>query len=190
MDRFLIRSVCGTKFLLRNEPMWLVCQRREQIPCRPKQVLSVIILFLVLSMVREQCTNENSATSRSGTLTIKTSSPSSSASVSNTSLLGIQNIRGVQVAVVKACVGNAFSRISSASLENGRNYSKVHNYEFLEVNENTFPATTFFTPPAWLKVAYLHYLLVSRSTLDWILWLDCDTLVLRPHVSVESVLQS
>ncbi len=94
-----------------------------------------------------------------------------------------------KVAVVKACIGTSFKRISEPSLNNARNYAKRHSYTFLELNESTYPETTFFTPPSWVKVAYLHDLLERGVPYDWLVWFDCDTLVLRQHFALELILQ-
>lgn len=92
------------------------------------------------------------------------------------------------VAVVKACLGTSFERISEPSLNNARNYAKRHAYTFLELNESTYPETIFFTPPAWVKIAYLHDLLERGVPYEWLVWFDCDTLVLRQHFALESIL--
>lgn len=94
------------------------------------------------------------------------------------------------VAVVKACLGSSFEGIANVSLDNGQKYARKHLYDFHEVNEETYPETTFFTPQAWIKVAYLKKLIDANKSYEWILWLDCDALVLRPEVSVASMLES
>lgn len=94
----------------------------------------------------------------------------------------------MHVAVVKACLGPAFEGITRISLDNGLRYARTHHYEFHEVNETTFPEATFFIPPAWVKIAYLHSLLGKDMPYRWILWLDCDVLILKLDVSVQSIL--
>lgn len=154
-------------------------QRGEQQPYRTfKKVSTLIILLLVCTL----STRTLDATRNSS------NSFSEKPKVSAKADLVIQS-DFIRVAVVKACVGDAFERISRASLENGLNYSKSHGYDFFIVNEETFPETTFFSPPAWVKVAYLRDLLVSKRSFHWFFWLDCDTLILRPEVPFESVLQ-
>ena len=93
-------------------------------------------------------------------------------------------------AVVKACLGSSFEGIANVSLDNGQKYARKHLYDFHEVNEETYPETPFFTPQAWIKVAYLNKLIDATRSYEWILWLDCDVLVLRPEVSVASMLES
>jgi len=98
-------------------------------------------------------------------------------------------IAPARVAIVKACLGESFKYISEASLNNARNYANYHAYTFLELNESTYPATVFLTPPAWVKIAYLHELLGRRVPYEWLVWFDCDTLVVRQDFPVELALQ-
>ena len=170
-----VEEVFGTS---QQKLTWSSCFRSHPMPRQGlKQVFSLLILLLVLPKVNNHFMTRDLMTNGTGPLNVTLSGD-------------VENQSGrVQIAVVKACVGSAFKRISNASLENGLNYAKIHSYDFLEVNEGTFPEVTFVTPHAWVKIAYLHDLLVSRLKLDWVFWLDCDTLVLRPQVSVESVLQ-
>ena len=94
-----------------------------------------------------------------------------------------------QVLIAKACLGRSFQDIARASITNAKDYAKLHKYDFVEVNSSTFPEATFFTPGAWVKIGYLQDLLEKQTLHDWILWLDCDALIIKPRVTIQSILQ-
>ena len=113
-----------------------------------------------------------------------------------TDILGTEGVRHDNnddtdrgTAVLKYCGGDAYSGIADMSLNNTKEYATRNGLEVLLANSETFPTEPFFTPRAWLKLAFILDILQKRQH-KWLVWLDCDVLVINLNASVEVLLGS
>ena len=94
------------------------------------------------------------------------------------------------LALVRHCSGTRYSNIAHLAYENARHYATLHNIQAFTANSSNMPGQSFYTPKAWLKVAFMLQILRSEKYLHWLLWLDCDALIVSPNMVLPEVLNS
>jgi len=92
----------------------------------------------------------------------------------------------LNAAVVHYCGGEQYTNIAKLSHENIKRYVARHGLELYVANSTTFPTEAFFNPKAWLKLAFTLQILNFHKH-DWLLWLDCDSLIRNMDTSFEDV---
>ena len=90
--------------------------------------------------------------------------------------------------VLHHCSGEAYSGIAQLSYANALEYTSRHKYALHDANSTSFPTGAFFTPKAWLKLAFMLHLLESHQY-EWLLWTDCDVLIKNVSESIDDLIK-
>ena len=93
-------------------------------------------------------------------------------------------------ALVRHCSGSRYSNIARLAYENARLYALLHNIQAFTANSSSMPGQAFYTPKSWLKVAFMLHILRSEKHIDWLLWLDCDALIVNTTLALGDFLNS
>ena len=107
----------------------------------------------------------------------------------STSGPNVSSSKHLKPALLHYCGGKSYAGIAEFSLENSKEYAKRHELDVLVANSDTFPTESFFTPKAWVKLAFMLQILEMKQY-SWLLWLDCDVLITSLHLPVEPLLDS
>ena len=102
-------------------------------------------------------------------------------------LFETNHLKKKQSAVLHYCGGDTYAGIANLSLLNTREYAYSQGLEVLVANSSSLPTEPFFTPKAWLKLAFMLQIFQQYHH-DWLIWLDCDVLVTKLNTTLEQTL--
>ncbi|KAJ3090750.1 alpha-1,6-mannosyltransferase [Quaeritorhiza haematococci] len=113
------------------------------------------------------------------------SSLSSSPSPSSSSKQPLPSIAVVMISHedVEDPSPSAHSTLYMQSVQNKRYYAKLHGYAFIMDTIIDFDRS-----PYWSKMITLHAAMHSMPWIKWFWWIDLDTLILQPQISLEELI--